>query len=202
MHNSAGAHFYRAAVEKLLRLHGPLVMAEMRIEEDGEYAGAVRIFVDGERIASIPLADTDAYRAVVRRLNEHGRPATCHALLEVGEYVNVWLSAVPHEPDAGEPFLPELGGGLRVVLNQDGLEYLEHLLGARAKNKRLRLVCELDRDGGTWAVILNELPIGELPRGSYPRLDDARDGDFPMTARLLVVRQDGRPLRAQAIVPA
>jgi hypothetical protein len=198
---SAGANFHREEIAQLIRKHGPLVMAELRIEERGQYAGAVRVFVDRQMVSAIPHQHADPYREIVRRLNEQDKPSTCRAELQVAEYVDVWLAAKPEERDEKEPFLPELGVGVQVRLNQDGREYVEHLLGPRARNKRIKPVAELNSDGTIWTVILDELPIGELPRGTYTTPNQAREAAFPTTARLLIVRKEGRPLRITAGFP-
>jgi hypothetical protein len=201
MSPAAGAHIYRAAIQNVLAVHGPLVMAEMRIEESGEYAGAVRVFVAGERIGSVALDQTGAYGSVVRKLNDDGMPTTCRALIEVHEYVNVWLAAKPEPRLADDPFIPELGVGVPVSLNEDGLDAAEAVLGSRAKNKRVKRVVELDHDMGEWACVLDQLPIGELPHSSYRYLDAATLAGKPLTARLSVVRQEGHPVRVSVQFP-
>jgi hypothetical protein len=178
-------------------------MADLRIEEFGQYAGAVRVYVQGVMVGSIAHERAEPFREVIRELNALERPATCRANLEVGEYVDVWLSAKPQSRAATEPFLPDYQAGAPVVLSVDGAARLDQMLGPRARNKRIKPIASLTRvQSGGWDVCVGAEAIGSLS-GSYDdrRLVEAERAGFPLTTRLLVVRQEGRALRAQAGLP-
>jgi hypothetical protein len=50
----SGPTYYRAEINAAIRRYGALALAELRVETTGQYAGAVRVFVDGRQVASIP----------------------------------------------------------------------------------------------------------------------------------------------------
>jgi hypothetical protein len=178
-------------------------MAELRVEDEGRYAGACRVFVGGTQLGSIPHGLGSEFRDVIHRLSDAGQPATCRAQLDIdqGEYVDVWLSANPRERAADDPFLPPMLGA-RVQLPADVVEYLDDdVLGRRAKSKRLVRTAELAQHDGVWMVLLDSRELGTLPDTRYPRLNEAREARFPLTCQLRLLRQPERPLRVEADFP-
>ena len=86
----SGPTYYRAEINAAIRRYGALALAELRVETTGQYAGAVRVFVDGRQVASIPRGLESEYREVVESLNREGAAATIHVELESDAYVDVW----------------------------------------------------------------------------------------------------------------
>src|SRR5262245_60488927 len=74
----SGPVYYRAGINAAIRRYGVLALAELRVETTGQYAGAVRAFVDGRQVASIPRGLEGEYRQVVESLNREGAAATIH----------------------------------------------------------------------------------------------------------------------------
>jgi hypothetical protein len=68
----SGPTYYRAEISAVIRRYGALALAELRVETTGQYAGAVRVFVDGRQVASIPHGLQGEYREVVESLNREG----------------------------------------------------------------------------------------------------------------------------------
>jgi hypothetical protein len=196
MHNAAEV---RAAAAR----YGRLVMAELRIEDTGQYAGAVRVHVAGVELGSIPHGHAAEFRAVIGRLTEAGRPATCRADLDVntGEYLDVWLCGKPRERAEDDPFLPPMLGA-RLTPTPDTITYLdEEILGPRANSKRVLRTATLLRRDLRWMVMLDGRELGALPAGRYQRLEEALAAGFPMTCQLRVLRQPDRPVRVEADFP-
>src|SRR5215469_15786099 len=50
----SGPHYHRTEINAAIRRYGALALAELRVETTGQYAGAVRAFVGGMQVASIP----------------------------------------------------------------------------------------------------------------------------------------------------
>src|SRR5215472_6017975 len=57
----SGPTYYRAEINAAIRRYGALALAELRVETTGQYAGAVRVFVDARQVASIPHGLTGEY---------------------------------------------------------------------------------------------------------------------------------------------
>src|SRR5215831_20953461 len=85
----SGPTYYRAEINAVIRRYGSLALAELRVETTGQYAGAVRVFVDAMQVASVPRGLQGEYREVVESLNREGVAATIHVELESGAYVDV-----------------------------------------------------------------------------------------------------------------
>jgi hypothetical protein len=200
---TAGVHYHEQEIRQLAQQTGRLVMAELRIQADGKYAGAVRVHVAGIELGSIPHGSADDYRAVIHRLNERGERATCRAELDADpgdEYVDVWLSGKAKERADDEPFLPPmLGAG--VLLADGETDRLQSGLGTRAQSKRVVRIGELTEVGGRWIVTVDDRTVGTLPDGDYPRLAEAQAAGLPLTCRVRVVRTPNRPLRVEADFP-
>jgi hypothetical protein len=201
---TAGVMHHAAEVRAAASQHGRLVMAELRIEQTGQYAGAVRVLVAGVEVGSIPHGQGAEFRAVIERLSETGQPATCRADLDIdsGEDLDVWLCGKPRERAESDPFLPPILGA-RIALTQDTIAYLDDvILGTTAKSKRVVRTAHLVPSDGRWMVELDGRTLGALPAGRYHRLEEARTAGFPVTCQLRVLRQPNRPLRVEADFPS
>lgn len=198
---TAGVTHYRKNLEAALKRHGRLVMAELRIEQSRQYAGAVRVWVGDLHVGAIPAESADAYREVIGRLNAAGHRATCRAELEAGEYVDVWLSVKPQERQENDPFLPPLLG-CRLVLDSSTAAYLEDVvLGPHAKVKRVVRTSDLKLRDGQWWATLDSRPLGTLERSSYPALDAALVAGFPLSCQMRIVRDLDRAVRVEVDFP-
>jgi hypothetical protein len=200
---TAGVTHYETNFRAVRAEYGRLVMAELRVEHAGQYAGAVRVYVGGKQLGSVPHGSADEFRAVIGRLAEAGVPATCRADLDVesGGYVDVWLCGKARERTEDDPFLPPMLGE-RLSLAEDVVAYLDDaILGSRAKSKRVVRTAELVERDGLWTVMLDGRELGVLAAGDYARLEEAGDAGFPVTCQVRVRRQPGRPLRVDADFP-
>lgn len=198
---TTGVAHYRDSIEAAYRQFGPLVMAEMRVEQTGPFAGAVRVHIAGLQVGAIAHGHAEPYREIIHGLNRERKPATCHAEIELGEYVDVWLSAKPKARDPNDPFIPDVGPGIPVELSEQGHAYLQDRLGTRAKNKRIKRLAEVERRGQTWHLTVEDQSLGTLPSAHYQRLEQAHRAGSPMNCRVGIVRQEGRPLRVSAGIP-
>lgn len=200
---TAGVTHHEDEVRSIAARCGRLVMAELRMEEHGKYAGAVRVYVGGTQLGSIPHALAPKFREVIHRLRAAGQPATCRAELDVeqGEYLDVWLSAKPRERATHDPFLPPMLGA-RLNASADVVAYLDNVvLGPRAKSKRVVRTAELVQRDDRWVVVLDGRELGSLPESRYRRLDEAGNAGFPLTCQVRILRQPERPVRVEADFP-
>lgn len=199
---TAGAFHYCTELAEISQAHGTIVMVELTIEGAGPYAGAVQVLVAGHLVGHVSHEQAPAYREIIEQLGHEGKPATCRAELELDQYCNVWLSAKPKPRGRNEPFLPELGVGVYVELNPEGSRMIDEILAAsEAKNKRFKRVVDLQTNDTTWCVLLHDTPIGIFPCDTYQYLEEARDAGLPTTARLSIVKEQGRPLRVGVQFP-
>ena len=179
---TAGVMHHAAEVRTAAAKYGRLVMAELRIEQGGQYAGAVRVrCVAGVELGSIPHGLAAEFRAVIARLSDGGHPATCRADLDVssGQYLDVWLCGKPRERADEDPFLPPMLGA-RVNVTPETVTYLDdEILGSRAKSKRVARTARLLARDGRWSVMLDGRELGTLPARRYRRLDEALAAGFP-----------------------
>jgi hypothetical protein len=195
-----GAIYNTREVESVVRAHGTVVTAELRIETDGEYAGAVRVVVGGIQVASVPHESADAARAVVEQLHAAGKPATLRAWIDT-EVPDVWLLSKLELWREGDPFLPMIWNGPDLQRTPEQEAWAEELLHSRAKTKRLHRQAEMVEADGLWRVIADGQAVGTLPRRAYPQLAAARTAGFPLTTPLDIIRQDGRALRVEIGCP-
>ena len=148
----SGPTYYRAEINAAIRRYGALALAELRVETTGQYAGAVRVFVDGRQVASITRGLEGEYREVVESLNREGAAATIHVELESNASVEVWGLCKPERRREGEPLLPtqyrediELLDGIASALDES--------LVSRAKEKKVRRNGVLNLgSNGVWSV--------------------------------------------------
>lgn len=202
---TAGVYYHKGTLRSAIARFGPLVMAKLEIELEGEYAGAVRVTVGGKELGSIPHRLAPEFRDAVEQLHKDGLPATCRAALEAEEdsdeaYVDVFLWASPTPRPNDEPFLPP-GLGATVWLDKGEAERLDEALHSRAKSKRIAKVGELLSTDGGWRVVVDGRPIGTLAPGTYDRLREASAAGFPLTCRARIIREFGKPLRVVADLP-
>lgn len=203
---AAGVYYHKQALRDVISHAGTLVMAELRIELEGEYAGALRVCVSGVEVGSIPHGLSEEFRDAVEQLHKLRQPATCRAQLEADlvddeAYVDVWLSAGPHPRSEDDPFLPP-GSGTEVQLYHGQAERLNDSMRSRAKSKRAIEIGQLTPGNPGWLVVLHGETIGSLPAGRYSRLDQARSAGFPLTCRIRLVRAPDKPLRVNADFPS
>lgn len=197
----AGVHLHRPEIDRALRSYGPLVLARLDIEQGGQYAGAVRVYVGPTQVGSVPAGLADAYRDVVEALARNGEPATIHAELEVDEYVDVWGLCKPHPRFEGEPLLPTQ---YREDVNLFGgvADELDESLSSRAKEKKVRLcgVLSLGADG-TWSVSEGGRAIGTLGKKPYKRLHEVLAAGLPLSVVITMHRRPDRPLSVHVSIP-
>ncbi len=196
---TAGVSYHADALRKILSATGCLVMAQRRIETEGEYAGAVRVFVAGETLGSIPHGLGDNFREAVSDLWSRDMFATCRAELEADEWSNVRLDAQPEPRPEDDPFLPPLSP-FRVKLELDQAERLNEGLPSKAKNKRVVRVGRLSPTSGGWQVLLDDTPVG-LIEESLSAVDSALAAGMPLTCQVRLLREEGKGFRVMADLP-
>jgi len=202
---TAGVYYRKDALRTAIAKHGSLVMATLSIETKGEYAGAVRVNVDGLEVGSIPHGQSSAFRDAVEQLHREGKPATCRAELEMDEspddgYVDVFIWAAPLPRAADEPFLP-LGGGPTLQLFDGQAERLDEGLHSKARGKRVVRPGEVLPSGDGWLLALDGANIGTLGPESNRRLREAQEAGFPLTCRVRLIRDPDRPFRVAVDLP-
>jgi hypothetical protein len=185
----AGSGFYRAAVLGAIESFGALATADLRIQEAGEYAGAVRVYVDDQDVGAVPTGFGDPYRDVIRQLIDESLPCTCHVRLETepeGDkvWVRVKLCGLPTRRQEDAPFLPSIGDPAEVWLSDDGRSHINRT-NPRPSAKKPR-VATLDHvTGSRWLVRVDGQEVGELrlrTRGGWLR--EADKAGLPLTAHL------------------
>jgi hypothetical protein len=197
----SGPTYYRAEIDAAIRCYGALALAELRVEMTGKYVGAVRVFVDGQQVASIPRGLADAYREVVESLNREGIAATIHVELESDDYVDVWGLCKPERSRDGEPLLPtqyrediDLLDGIASVLDES--------LNSRAKEKKVRRKGALSLgSNGRWSVSEGGRVLGTLERKPYKRLHEVMDAGLPLDVVVTIHRRPERELIAHVSIP-
>jgi hypothetical protein len=169
-------------------------MAELRIETEGSFAGAVRAFVNGVQLATVPHQHTLSFQTAVENLGRKGLPATLHVRLEADEYVDVWAFCEPAEREPNEAFLcPQETE--EVLLFPGVAAELDQGLKSRAKNKKASRLGRLQLDAdGTWSVTLAGESIGTLAKRRYRRLRQTLEAGFPLDVCVEIRRREGRPL--------
>lgn len=196
-----GGHIYRKEATEVLRHFGPLVLAELRIEHSGPYAGAVRVYVGDAQVGTVPSELADAFREAVETLTSNGQPATIHVELDVGEYVDVWGLCKPQPRQEGEPLLPtqyredvQLFDGIAAALDAS--------LNSRAKEKKTRRKGEVSLGvDGTWTVSDGGHAIGTLVSKPYKRLHELMHAGLPLEVVVTIHRRTGRPLSVHVSIP-
>lgn len=199
---AAGTAHHLQEAKAFIGRWGSLVTAELAIEEEGPYAGAVRLRVGGVEVGSVPHASADAYRAVVVALNGARLPATCRVSAAPGENAP-WLliHGGPAPRQDGEPFLPPASPGDFVALDAGEAERLDASLNSRAKKKHVVAVAVLNPVPGGLSVSLDGIAVGAL-LGDYPLVRAAEQAGFPLTARALLRRDPERGFRLQVFAPS
>jgi hypothetical protein len=197
----SGPTYYRAEINAAMRRYGALALAELRVETTGQYAGAVRVFVDGRQVASIPRGLEGEYRGVVESLNHEGVTATIHVALESDAYVDVWGLCKPERRREGEPLLPtqyqediDLLDGIASALDES--------LASRAKEKKVRRSGVLSLgSNGVWSVSEGGRVLGTLERKPYKRLYEVMGAGLPLDVVVTVHRRPERELIAHVSIP-
>jgi hypothetical protein len=196
-----GSHAHRKEATEALRRFGPLALAELRVDDSGLYAGAVRALVAGAQVATVPTGMADEFRTVIQQLADTGSPATAHVELEVEQYVDVWGLCKPEPRHADEPLFPsQYREDLQLLPGM--ADELDASLGSRAKEKKVRRTCRVHpATDGLWSVTDSGWVIGTLPRKPYRRLAEAQAAGFPLDVTVTIHRAPDRPLRVHASVP-
>jgi hypothetical protein len=197
----AGSHAHRAETVEVLRRFGPLVLAEFRVEQDGPYAGAVRVCVGNAVIGSIPSSLGDDYRHAVTTLAHEGIRATIHAEIQIEQYVDVWGLCQPQPRREAEPLLPtQYREDIRLL--EGVAEDLDQSLRSRAKEKKVRRNGTLSLgDDGVWSVALAGRTIGTLDKEPYVRLHEVVRAGLPLDAVVTIHRRPARDLVVHVSIP-
>ena len=196
---AVGAFTHEEAIIRLRAFDGPLVMATFDIEAGGQWAGAVRVVVAGEIIASIRADSIEEWTEVI---NSTEGQTTGWVELEVGNRTNVWLRCVPQLRQSDAPFLPPFTGW-PLTLNERGTAFFDAKLNSRAKTKRMVVPGEVhdrrDTVGGWWVQVDNAIiPLGVIDDAGVKL---AQDAGFPLTCSVLIRRKPDRPLSVEAFLP-
>lgn len=212
----AGTSFHQqllADTAQRLRAASPvvdLVTVQLAILEHGEYAGAIGVYLAGQRAGSIPADQVDAYRIVVADLTAQGRPATCRASIVGGGtmrdgdgVLNFGLGLLqPNRPSTaapGAPFLPP-HVGMRVSVSAGAAAELDAGIPSRAKRFVHRAVGALTLDG---ALSIGGVVVGRLEdAGGVPEVLQAAQGaGHPLSCAVRLIREPERPLRVAVDLP-
>ena len=197
----SGPHYHRAEVNEAIRRYGPLALAELRVETTGQYKGAVRAFVDGMQVASIPHGLQGEFREVVESLNRDGIAATIHVELESGAYVDVWGLCKAERRREDEPLLPTQYREDIDLLDGIG-SALDESLASRAKEKKVRRYAVLSRGSkGVWSVSEGGRMLGTLERKPYKRLHEVMRAGLPLDVVVTIHRRPERELVAHVSIP-
>jgi len=183
----------------------PLVMATLRVETNGEYAGAVRVFVGDREVGSIPKNAAETYSAVVEEVEVTTGPATCRGRVIGGGLSyegDFWLSfgfellqpTKPRARAADDPFLPPTGF-FEVLLDEGQERHLDDMLRSKAKSKNLDVHVRLRVGPPACRVELAGVEVGGLvcETGELAPIEEAVAAGFPSTAWARIARKPGRP---------
>jgi hypothetical protein len=211
----AGTSFHQqllAGTARQLRATSPVtdvVTVQFAVLENGECAGAIGVYLAGQRAGSVPADQVDAYRPVVAALTEQGRPATCRAALVGGGamrdgdgVLNYGLGMLqPNRPQIAGPDAPFLPShvGMRVTVGE-AAKQLDAAMPSRAKrfvHRRTGLLT-LDR-----TLSIDGVYVGRLVDGSSVQelLHTVHDAGYPLTCAVRVIREPERPLRVAVDLP-
>jgi hypothetical protein len=211
----AGTSFHQqllAGTARQLRAASPVVevvTVQLAVLENGEYAGAIGVYLAGHRAGSVPAEQVDSYRPVVAALTEQGRPATCRAaLIGGGEMrdgdgiLNFGLGMLqPNRPEVAGPDAPFLPPhvGMRVTVGE-AAKQLDAEMTIRAKRfvHRRTGVLTVDR-----TLSIDGVYVGRLVDGSRVQelLHAAHDAGYPLTCAVRVIREPERPVRVAVDLP-
>ena len=193
--------YHKEQFPKVLKEWGPLVTAELVVETEGQYVGAVRLVVDGHVLASVAHGLSVPFRELVLQMHRLGQRATCRVQLEKSEeWVDLWLPSRLKLAGDQAPFLSAFGS-VNVLLSPGQAERLDQSLQSRAKTKRATRLARIERDRQSWRVLLDEEPIGWLADKRLPYVEVAARAGFPLTCQLTLRRQPAKPFRVDADVP-
>lgn len=206
---TAGVFYYKRDLNKVAPTVGSLVMAELKIEAKGKYAGAIGVFIAGKMLGHIPHDLVGKFHPIIEDLSHEGSSATCRAELEWGEFCDVWLDVSPRRLQPGDPFLPS-GPGTRVVLFPGQSERLNDEMHSKAKSKRIVKTGTISEIVDGWQMSIDDEPIGVLEK-NRPEISSVTDcftilnevvaAGFPLTCRVRILRDPEKPLRVMADFP-
>lgn len=211
----AGTSFHQellAGTARQLQAASPVtdvVTVQLAVLENGEYAGAIGVYLAGQRAGSVPADQVDAYRPVVAALTEQGRPATCRAaLIGGGEMrdgdgiLNFGLGMLqPNRPEVAGPDAPFLPPhvGMRVTVGE-AAKQLDAEMPSRAKRFVHRRTGSLTTDG---TLSVGGAVVGRLEdaSGVLDLLLATHDAGYPLTCAVRLIREPERPLRVAVDLP-
>jgi hypothetical protein len=216
----SGTSYYQPAIEAAAQGRNPsgpnvdVVTAELRLVREGEYSGAVHVYLGGAHVGSIPHDHASEFRPVVESLEADSETATCRAQIVGGHYEDddegwrkfgVWLlqPKSPRRFGSDDPFLPPLCGHT-VDWAAEHEPLLNELLHSNAKTKRVAVGGEIVERRGQWLVRIADREIGPFDSNAQvntKRLHDALAGGFPLTCQVRLIREPGKPLRVAADLP-
>lgn len=197
---TAGVHAHADQVRSAYRQYGSLVMAQLRLEESGQFAGAVQVLVAGVPVGHVGSGLAEKFRPVATELAAAGLPATCRAQVDVAEYLDVWLDARPERRVEADPFLPPMSPYYTTL--SDGMATsLDAGLNSKAKNKRVVTTAEVVPVATEWVLRYGGEVIGAVNEPPVTRLQQAAAAGMPLTCQLRILREEGRPLRVMADLP-
>ena len=197
----SGPTFYRQNIAAALARYSPLVMAELRVVATGQYAGAVRVFVAGQQVASIPHSMSEEFGRVVLDLEADGQIATMHVELDMQDpYVDVWGYGIPERRHPDEPtlFLQATTSWTEVAPDIAGR--LDEALHSKAKKKRMLFPAVIEHDLMKYWVVWQGEVVTALPAGAHRYLGRLEAAGLPLTTWLVVQREEGR-LRVKVACP-
>lgn len=195
----AGVFYHAEDVRRLAVSLGPFVTVTLRIETTGEYAGAVRVVVDGTVVGSVPHAQAGTYRAAIAAL--HPRPATGWAELEADDQsVDVWLRATDQLRQPTDPALPPFAEQ-RVELDETTAAQFDAMLNSRAKQKRTTTTGIVTAaSAGTWRVVVGDV-VAAVAAFDDRRLKEALAAGWEPSCYVQIVRRPDHPLSVLAYLP-
>ncbi len=193
--------FHQETTRALIARWGPVLMAELRLETSGQYAGAVRICVGDDIVATIPHEYSERFREAVLAVNARELSATCRIAIEDdGEWLDVWVPSKLGLAQTRGAFFGGLGA-IDISLDPGESERIDSSLNSKAKTKRVRRIGELRRREDAWRLLLDGQSVGSLSKSSNTYIEQAAAAGFPLTCDVLIVRQPDRPLRVNAEIP-
>jgi hypothetical protein len=190
-----------------------LLTVQLAVVPTGQWAGAVGVYAAGKRVASIAADAAEQFRAVVRELEQAGRPATARAVVvgghargtRGGEARKFGLALIspthPAVADTDAPFLPP-ECGYEAAVPEHLARKLDAALPSRAKNFIRRTTGHIDARDGTLVVDGQRLGAvcAERPE-ELALVRAAASAGHPTTCLVRMIRAPQRTLRVMTDLP-
>ena len=217
----SGVSFYQAAILAAAegrRAEGPntaLVCAQFDIVTDGQYSGAVRAYIGGQEVGSIPHGSVETIRPTIAGLLDSGRPAICRAVIYGGgrnregtDWLNFGVGVLaditnPGSAHPGSPFLPPVHY-IRVGIELATAKQLDESMHSKAKKKRVVTTGTLRPHAGGWQLELDGAIVGRLEPAFQTELDAVYQASYagaPLTCYVRLVREVGAVFQVAVSVP-